>query len=35
VSFQGDNFGVLKVVIEVTDINDNYPEFDMRNYVAG
>ena len=31
----GDNFGVLKVIIEVTDINDNYPEFDQINYVAG
>ncbi|CAB4019339.1 Protocadherin Fat 4, partial [Paramuricea clavata] len=31
----GDNFDVLKVVIEVTDINDNYPEFDMKKYVAG
>ena len=33
--FKGDNFDVLKVVIEVTDINDNYPEFDQINYVAG
>jgi hypothetical protein len=31
----GDNFDVLKVVIEVTDINDNSPEFDQTNYVAG
>ena len=26
---------MLKVVIKVTDINDNYPEFDQINYVAG
>ena len=26
---------MLKVVIVVTDINDNGPEFDQTNYIAG